>query len=385
MSLLLLLRGAPSAELLPIVRCTAVTRNVVASKHARKAAAALLLFALAGGNNVVPVPAGELTLAGQTPTVAVSNNQTIAVPVGNLTVTGLAPTVTATAEDGFLLLAPRAKASRQVTTLARRTSYLAVEDPAGNTVSVPFGSLTLTGFAPTVTSGAATVLPIPLGSLTLTGFAPTVDVTQDLLIPPRTRTSVHRVAEPRKLSPRWLLNVSQTGPVTVSVPVGSLTLSGLAPAVVTSGSNAIAVPVGSLTLAGFAPAVNVSGNQTLAVPLGSLTLTGLAPAVVAGGGNAIQVPVGSLTLAGLAPTVAVGGNQVVAVPAGALTLSGLTPTVFASNRQVAIVSLGSLTLQGFGPSVVVQPAPQSMQTLLAAGDVTVFVAERDFEYTVGRE
>jgi len=43
-------------------------------------------------------------------------------------------------------------------------------------VSVPVGSLTLTGFAPTAVATANQKVAVPKGSLTLTGFAPTVSI-----------------------------------------------------------------------------------------------------------------------------------------------------------------------------------------------------------------
>lgn len=78
--------------------------------------------------------------------------------------------------------------------------------------SVPTGSLSLTGFAPTV----ALTIAVGVGALTFTGFAPTAGES-----------------------------------VPVTVPAGSLTLTGAAPsAVVAIGAHP---GVGSLTLTGFAP------------------------------------------------------------------------------------------------------------------------------------
>jgi hypothetical protein len=154
----------------------------------------------------------------------------------------------------------------------------------GVTVAVPLGTLTLTGFAPTVLTPR--LISVPLGTLTLTGFAPTV------------------------LTPRL-----------VSVPVGTLTLTGFAPVVGTTGI--VAVPTGTLTLSGFAPTVLTP--RTVPVPLGTLTLSGFAPTVLTP--RTIAVPLGTLTLTGFAPTVVVGGGVTVLVPVGDLTLVGYAPEV----------------------------------------------------------
>lgn len=43
-----------------------------------------------------------------------------------------------------------------------------------NTIAVPLGALSLTGFAPTVTASGSQSIAVPAGTLTLTGYAPTV-------------------------------------------------------------------------------------------------------------------------------------------------------------------------------------------------------------------
>lgn len=95
---------------------------------------------------------------------------------------------------------------------------------SGNTIAVPAGALTLTGYAPTVT-GVTTTISVPAGSLTLTGFAPTVTVSDNK---------------------------------TIAVPAGSLSLTGFAPTVIASSANIISIPAGALVLTGFAPTVSVT-------------------------------------------------------------------------------------------------------------------------------
>jgi len=136
-------------------------------------------------------------------------------------------------------------------------------------------------------AGAGATIAVPTGTLTLTGLAPLVRTTG-----------------------------------LVVVPAGSLALTGLVPLVRTTGL--VTVPTGSITLTGFAPSVIIAaGGATVAVPTGTLTLTGQAPTVLTP--RTVAVPVGTLTLAGFAPSVRTTGT--VAVPAGALTLTGYSPTV----------------------------------------------------------
>lgn len=144
------------------------------------------------------------------------------------------------------------------------------------------------------------------------------------------------------------------GGTTVSVPLGTLTLTGFAPTVTATANQTVAVPVGSLTLTGFAPTVTASDHKTVAVPSGSLTLTGFAPTVSVapvGSDVTVNVPLGTLTLTGFAPTIAVSDNKTVSVPLGQITLTGFAPTVTATQNVTVSIPTGQLTLTGFAPTV----------------------------------
>lgn len=141
--------------------------------------------------------------------------------------------------------------------------------------------------------GAGNTIAVPAGALTLTGYAPTVSVTN------------HQ---------------------RVSVPAGALTLTGYAPSVAVSDNQRVSVPAGSLTLTGYAPAV--TQVIRIAVPGGTITLTGYAPEVISTrlvgdyyGSSprrrwieveqpedrpepvVVRVPAGRMRLKGLAPSV----------------------------------------------------------------------------------
>ena len=153
-------------------------------------------------------------------------------------------------------------------------------------------------------------------------------------------------------------NIPPAGGTTVEVPLGTLTLSGFAPTVLTP--RTVSVPLGALTLSGFAPTVLTP--RLVAVPLGTLTLSGFAPTVLTP--RNVAVPLGTLTLTGFAPSVRLGIN--VAVPLGTLALSGFAPTVL-TPRLVAI-PLGTLTLTGFAPDVFYQPSQaHAVNALLLPG------------------
>ena len=128
---------------------------------------------------------------------------------------------------------------------------------SGNTINVPLATLTLTGYAPTVTATANNFIDVPKGTLTLTGYTPTVSV---------------------------------------------------------SNNQSVSVPNGTLTLTGYAPTINVSDNKNISVPAASLTLTGYAPTISVGVTTYINVPTATLTLTGYAPTVAVSDNKIIDVP-----------------------------------------------------------------------
>lgn len=229
----------------------------------------------------------------------------------------------------------------------------------GATVSVPLATLTLTGYAPTVTTPNPQTVSVPAGSLTLSGNAPTVVASdhKTVSVPAASLTLAGNAP-----------TVTATANITVSVPAGSLTLAANAPTVTASGNQTVSVPAGSLTLAGYAPVVSVSGNQTVSVPAGSLTLAGNVPIVDVTNHQTVNVPAGNLALQGFAPTVSVSSAQVVSVPAGSLTLTGNAPTIDITADMFVSVPVGSLTLAGIAPTV----AATAHQTVsVAVGSLTL--------------
>ena len=190
----------------------------------------------------------------------------------------------------------------------------AIVSPAGVDVTVTpsVGSLTLTGFASTLTADSSAAPG--LQALVITGLAPTV-----------------------------------TASFAAAPGVGSLILTGFAASVVASSS---ATPgVQALTLTGLAP--TVTGASSAAPGAGSLTLTGYAPTLTAD--SSATPDVQALIITGYAPTVTAnsGGVDVTVTPGvQALVLTGLAPTLSADSSVTPDV--GSLTLTGYEPDASIR-------------------------------
>lgn len=193
---------------------------------------------------------------------------------------------------------------------------------------------------PAAVTGGTTV-NVPVGSITLSGQTPTVVTTDNKIVE----------------IPVGAINLTGLAPsaeidVNITVPVGSLSLTGLAPTVATSADQTVEVPVGSISLNGFSPTVNATNNIDVEIPAGSISLAGQIPTVVATDDKTVEVPTGSISLTGQVPIIQAGGNLSVEVPVGSITLSGLAPIVSLTENIAIEVPAGSVTLTGQAPTVV---------------------------------
>ena len=228
-------------------------------------------------------------------------------------------------------------------TLSAPTFYLDGATISGTVFVTPSGTQTASAAAATIGNRSG-------GTRNFDGFIGPFLLFDQVLSPQDVReiAATGAVWEPLRI----LVPVSAGGGgTTISVPAGSLALTGFAPIVSATANQTIAVPAGALTLAGFAPTVNVGANQTISVPAGSLTITGFAPTVNVGVNQNIAVPAGSLSLTGFAPTISTSANQPIAVPVGSLTLTGFAPTVVQTAHQTISVPLGTLVMAGYAPTV----------------------------------
>lgn len=156
---------------------------------------------------------------------------------------------------------------------------------AGTDIAPGAGTLTLTGYAPSIAQPHG-VTP-GVGALTITGYAPTVEQVSG--VQPGVGTLTLSGHAP-----------TVTQPHGVTPGVGALTLTGHAP-VVTQVAN-IAPAVGSLAFTGYAP--TIAQPIALAPAVGSLVITGYAPTVdQAAAAGHVHPGTGTLTLTGFAPTV----------------------------------------------------------------------------------
>lgn len=185
-------------------------------------------------------------------------------------------------------------------------------------VTPGLGQLTITGFAPTISTGANQLVTPGLGVATLTGFAATVTASDNK---------------------------------TVTPGLGALAATGLAPTVAVSDNKQVAPGLGTATLTGFAPSVSAGGAQTILPGVGVLTATGFAPSVAAGGNVTVVAGLGQLTATGLAPTVTISNNKQVTPGLGVALLTGLAPTVAVSANAGVTPGAGLLTVTGFSPIV----------------------------------
>lgn len=189
----------------------------------------------------------------------------------------------------------------------KRRAYV-VGVGGGATVTPTTAALTLTTFAPTVTT-PRTVTP-STASLTLTTFTPTVST-----------------------------------PQTVTPATASLTLTTFAPTVTAGGSQTVTPTPASLSLSTFAP--TVSTPQTVTPTTAALTLNTFTPTVTTP--RTVTPTPTALSVTTFAPTVSVGGSVSVTPTTLALTLTTFAPTITAGG------TVNSLTIDFQGGGVASGP------------------------------
>lgn len=151
--------------------------------------------------------------------------------------------------------------------------WVPVAAAAGTSLTPGVGSITITGYAPSVAQSNFVSLTPGAGSVAITGYAPAV-----------TR-----------------------GTTTSVLPgVGSIAFTGYAPTVTQSGATNVTPGAGSLSLTGYAPTVAQTASISLVPGAGSVTITGHAPTVLQAGPISISPGVGSLSITGYAPTITQG-------------------------------------------------------------------------------
>lgn len=270
------------------------------------------------------VPAGSVIITGQTPTVSnVSGSPSIAVPAGSTIIAGqlvgVAFKAPPTGSVAFTGLAPALSLGGAGVTISVPAGTITV---AGNFVSVSFlgpdtGSITFAGQVPQILAGTG----IPVGSITIAGNAPLVSIV------PATSPGPGLISAQGQ-TPNLGLGIGMM--------VGSAFYTGLAPSVVVA-EGALSVPVGSITITGLAPTLSL----VIPIPAAALVITATVPVV----GYGIPVPAGSITIAGALETLAFG----IYPQAGSISIAGLAPASDISG--LISVGAGSIAITGLAPTL----------------------------------
>lgn len=196
-------------------------------------------------------------------------------------------------------------------------------------------ALTLTTFAPTVTTSNNVTVTPPTVSLVLTAFAPTVTISNNIVVTPGTQSLIISTFVP----------VLQIG---VTPSTGSLIITGFVPNV-TAGSGVTVTPLTApLIVTTFAPAVNI----TIIPGTRALVLSSFAPTVTITADITVTPQTQSLFITAFAPTVQVGGNVTLIPPTKALIISTFSPTTTLSDNITVTPSVASLTVTTFAPVII---------------------------------
>lgn len=136
------------------------------------------------------------------------------------------------------------------------------------------GTLTLTGYAPSVTQSANQSLTPGAGSVAITGYAPTI-----------------------------------SQPQAITAVAGTVTITGYAPTVTQAAGQTITPGTGALTLTGYAPVLAQTANQFIVPASGTVAITGYSPTITQASSSPNITPdVGNIAIAGYAPIVMQSGG-----------------------------------------------------------------------------
>lgn len=207
-------------------------------------------------------------------------------------------------------------------------------------------------------AGATDYIPSPVTvtpsslALTITTFAPTVTTTDHQTVTPSTAALSITTFAP---------TVTATANVSVTVPTATLTITTFAPTVTVTDHVTVTPSTAALTITTFAPTVTVTGHVVVTPPTAGLTLTTFEPTVAVTDHQTVTPPPATLTLTMFEPTVVL--PTTVTPPTVALTLTTFAPTVTAVADVVVTPSPASLAITLFAPTVIVSITP--------ARDITV--------------
>jgi len=189
-------------------------------------------------------------------------------------------------------------------------------------------------------AGGGTDTPVnpAVGSIAITGYAPAVAQTANQSIAPNVGNIVITGYAP---------TISQ--PQAVNPAVGSLAITGYAPTVTQNVDFPVNPGVGTIAITGYAPTVSQTANQSILPAVGNVAITGYAPAVSQP--IAVNPTVGTLAITGYAPTIAQSVGTSVNPDVGSITITGYSPTVAQSASQSLVPDVGLIAITGYAPTV----------------------------------
>jgi len=233
--------------------------------------------------------------------------------------------------------------------------------------TVPFGVLALAGSFPTRTAGARTgVAPagsalsianafaptalsitgvvVPLGIMTVVGVAPTITkggITSEVFLT-------------GQLGQESYVPESDVPPVLAVAPVGSLSLTAATPSASISGATAF-VPAGAFSLSVSTP-TSIRGARSATVPAGAAVIQSFEPYAIEDNGQPL-VPRGIITLQGYAPGALAEDTIAEVGLAGNLEFTGFEPYAYpvVDDTAIAVAPFSSFELQGFAPQSIAVP------------------------------
>lgn len=191
-----------------------------------------------------------------------------------------------------------------------------------------------------VSAGGGTDTPVnpAVGSIAITGYAPAVAQTANQSIAPNVGSIVITGYAP---------SISQ--PLAVNPAVGSISITGYAPTVTQNVDFPVNPGVGTIAITGYAPTVSQTANQSILPAVGNVAITGYAPAVSQP--IAVNPTVGTLAITGYAPTIAQSVGTSVNPDVGSITITGYSPTVAQSANQEVLPGVGQIAITGYAPTV----------------------------------
>lgn len=149
----------------------------------------------------------------------------------------------------------------------------------------------------------------------------------------------------------------------VTVPLGTMVVTGQTPGATVLERNYSATPLGTIVATGNVPGATVLERNYSGTPLGTLVITGNVPSETVTERNYSATPLGTITTAGNVPGATTTEGAAIALPLGTLTASGIAPTATSSEHVVTTGVLGTLTLGANTPNATVTTSDGHTSTL----------------------